>query len=164
MSTLKQHGELHRLVYRSRATNETLSRIGEVFPSIMATACSNNASLGVTGALLACSGWFLQALEGPRANVFGVYRNVCEDRRHYAVHIINDSPVPSRSFASWSMCGRRISATDEAILETLEGKGFDPERFDGPMAMRLLNAVRHIQGGPRSIGPLTAQKKSQHWL
>lgn len=56
---------LQRLLYVSRARDDTLQNMAAVFPQILSASQSINAKREITGCLLACNGWFMQILEGP---------------------------------------------------------------------------------------------------
>jgi hypothetical protein len=137
---------LHRLIYCSRATAECMSQMRTAFPQILRVSVRNNAEIEVTGALVACNGWFLQALEGPRIEVMKTYERIGADTRHRDIHLIRAEPIDHRRFASWNMCGRCLEPTDQAIVNTLERGGtFNPLLLTPAMALDLLSAVRDIQ-------------------
>lgn len=159
---------LHRLIYFSRATPQTLFDMGTVFPAILQAAVRKNAEVEISGALLECGGWFLQALEGPRINVTRVYERIGSDRRHQAIHLIKAEPVDERKFANWHMCGRCLSPTDKQIVELLEGRNaFSPHKLTPASALNLLGVVREIQIAaqqrPESIGQSNAAEGPDVW-
>jgi Sensors of blue-light using FAD len=141
---------LHRLIYFSRACEVGTESTGSILRAILEVAIPQNRRVGITGALLSCGGWFLQALEGPYQSVNETYGSICNDRRHEALRIIRASPVSARDFADWSMCGRELSATDSSIVSTLEiKKGFDATLLNEKSSLRLLSVVRDLQMGDR---------------
>lgn len=83
--------------------------------SIFLAAVPRNAGCGVSGALLACDKWFVQALEGDRPTDGEVYNLTSQDRRHRDARIIKAGPIERRSFEGWSMCGQTLSPTDDAL-------------------------------------------------
>jgi Sensors of blue-light using FAD len=116
-------------------------------PQILAVAQARNSAVGVTGALLVCNGWFVQALEGPMKAVLETYGRVMKDPRHEGLKVIEATPTRERHFSEWSMCGLQLSPVDREIVETLESGGtFDPSRFSGEKAIGLLRAVAQMQG------------------
>ena len=56
-------------------------------------------------------------------------------------------PASARAFGDWNMCARSLSDADDVLLDALEQRrAFSPDRLDGRGALRLLKAVRDIQG------------------
>ena len=138
--------QFHRLIYYSRATPEVIADLDTVFPVLLEAAVRRNSANQITGALLACNGWFLQILEGAYEKVLQTYDLIRNDRRHSAATVIKAGPVEERKFSNWSMCGQHLSPTDDAILEVLGSKrGFDPTQFNEATALNLLLAVAKIQ-------------------
>jgi hypothetical protein len=133
------------LIYCSRQAIAPVDLDHEV-GAIIAASIRNNRAAAVTGLLLIHAGWFVQALEGPAAAVEQTFQRIVDDHRHRESRVLVRAPAKHRSFASWNMCARRITPADDAIIATLSQRGnFDPSRFTGEAAMRLLLAVRDIQ-------------------
>ena len=137
---------LHRLIYASRQRLSPDEPLEETVDAIIRASIRNNRHVSVTGLLLAHDGWFMQALEGPRDAVMTTYGRILNDPRHAEPRLIVAAPAPSREFADWNMCARRMSPADDAILDALAQRdAFDPARLDERSALRLLKAVRGIQ-------------------
>lgn len=154
MSGISGRRTLHRLIYASRQDIPAADLDHEV-GAIIRVSVRNNRAVGVTGLLLVHEGWFIQALEGPAEAVMTTYGRIVDDPRHSEAKVLQAGPVEARAFAKWNMCARGISTVDDAITAALTLRdGFDPERFSGPAALRLLSAVGEIQGrsGVRAIG------------
>lgn len=93
---------LIELVYNSVAVPKAFPEVE--LQKILAGARKHNAELGITGVLLYHGGEFVQLLEGPRAAVEHVYRDVIlRDRRHAAVNLDWEQEITRRGFAEWSM-------------------------------------------------------------
>lgn len=145
MSTISSSRTLHRLIYMSRITIPPIDLQAEV-GEIIRTSIRRNREVAVTGLLLVHDGWFLQALEGPAEAVLTTYGRICDDPRHVDAKVLGAGPADARSFADWNMCARRVTAADDAILDTLEMRSkFEPQRLAPGSALRLLQAVRGIQ-------------------
>jgi hypothetical protein len=135
----------HRLLYYSRARSEVMASLDTEFPAILKVAVTRNTGDEITGALLACDGWFVQALEGEHVKVVQTFDRISRDKRHSDISLIKAEAVPDRLFAKWSMCGRRLSPTDDAILDVLEGrKAFDPKKLNPVNTLNLLLSVTKI--------------------
>lgn len=137
---------LHRLVYCSKARLDIVARMDTVLPEILSIAQKRNAAVNVTGALLCCDGWFLQALEGPMVNVLETYGRIVRDPRHLTATVIEATPTRERLFSQWSMCGVALSPVDKEIVNALESNGgFHQARTKPASALKLLGTVRKIQ-------------------
>ena len=100
-------------------------------------------------ALLACDGWFLQALEGRRIDVEHALRRIERDPNHQGIRRITAGPIEERRFSAWQMCASVLTPTDEAIIRMLAGSGkFDPSTLTPEAALRLLKAVARLQSQP----------------
>jgi hypothetical protein len=76
-----------------------------------------NESLGLTGLLLYSGGNVIQTLEGTSHAVYGVFDAIRADARHGDVRIVDRRYVDARSFATWSMGFRNVSAREVADLQ-----------------------------------------------
>jgi hypothetical protein len=140
---------LHGLVYVSRSRPETGVDMDVTVAGILAAAKPRNAACHVSGALLSCDGWYVQALEGPQARVLETFGRISRDRRHDAMRVLKTGPIAERQFPVWSMCGRRLSPTDDAILSVLENTAaFVPASLTHSKALALLRSVQDLQTSP----------------
>jgi Sensors of blue-light using FAD len=138
--------KLHRLIYCSKARLDVMGSIEAALPEILSVAQKRNSAVNVTGALLCCDGWFLQALEGPMVNVLETYGRVMRDPRHDGLTLVEATPTRERLFSQWSMCGLSLSPVDKQIVKTLESNdGFHQARIRPQSALKLLGTVRQIQ-------------------
>lgn len=137
---------LHRLIYASRQAFAVDMNPDEEIDAVIAASIRNNRAAAITGLLLVHDGWFLQALEGPAEAVMVTYQRILNDPRHAESRVIFAGPASGREFGDWHMCARRVSAADNAILDTLSQRQvFDPAKLTDRSALRLLKAVRGIQ-------------------
>ena len=83
---------LYALAYRSHSLVPT-ARADHELANILRVARVNNASRGVTGALLLYDGWFAQVLEGPEAAVRALFDRIAEDKRHNGVELLDQGPL-----------------------------------------------------------------------
>ena len=115
-------------------------------PAILKVAQERNAAADVTGALLACGGWFLQALEGPKISVLETYGRIVKDPRHQDHKVITETTSAERLFSGWSMCGIQLSPIDAHIVRTLQSSAvFNPAKLTAAGATNLLVTIRQIQ-------------------
>jgi hypothetical protein len=137
---------LHRLIYFSRQAFPERADIDHEVGLIIRASIANNRSLDVTGLLLVHQDWFVQVLEGGHEKVQTLYGKIAQDRRHAGATVIAAGAADGREFGDWNMCARRMSATDDAILDVLDHRGaFDPIRLNAYSALRLLRTVAQVQ-------------------
>ncbi|MDP1616173.1 BLUF domain-containing protein [Phenylobacterium sp.] len=140
-------GGLQRLIYASRQNLPDGAPLDEVVSDIIRASIRNNREQSITGLLLVHGGWFVQALEGPAAAVQERFERIAGDPRHADPKVLEIEPASGRAFGDWNMCARTLSDADEALLDELEQRqAFSPDRLDARSALRLLKAVRDIQG------------------
>ncbi len=120
--------DIYKLVYCSRNTiEETPEQTVAEIQSILACARSNNAKVGVTGALLFSADVFAQVLEGPAEAVERIFEKIQRDPRHSDVVILQSEHTEARDFPEWSMAfaGRPTehSAALTAVLDSRPKQG-----------------------------------------
>jgi hypothetical protein len=91
----------YRLIYRSHSKLAAKDEAG--LADILRVARTNNAALGVTGALMLYDDWFAQVLEGPQAVVEALYGKIKQDPRHDTIRLNEAGPAPKRLFGKWAM-------------------------------------------------------------
>ncbi len=70
---------------------------------ILSVAKRNNLRDNITGALICRADFYLQMLEGPRAQVTAAFHRILRDDRHLDVVLIGCGDAKARMFADWSM-------------------------------------------------------------
>lgn len=114
---------LHRIIYAS--TTGDIRK--EDLEAILAASQRNNPHLAVTGMLLFDNGFFLQLLEGSRANVSTTFLRLAGDPRHSNVQILMSGPIDARLFSGWSMHHVVAHGTGAEVLKRyLSGSLFNP--------------------------------------
>ena len=94
-----------RTIYRSRSL---ITPEGEGL--LLAQCRTNNADMGITGALLHHEGYFLQVLEGAEENVRALLTRIKRDPRHTDFVLLFAGTTPSRVFGEWSMGSATLDA------------------------------------------------------
>ncbi|MBU1345740.1 MAG: BLUF domain-containing protein [Alphaproteobacteria bacterium] len=118
---------LERLLYASTATGRTDSLLNVA--TILAESQRNNARDGLTGALAAHEGRFLQVIEGPPAVLDRLLRRLEGDPRHKTIVVIDRVPIAERRFGAWTMANARITPSLTAHLDALiTDPSVDPAR------------------------------------
>jgi len=95
---------LFSIAYFSRSNIPADSSVqAREMAQIVASAQKNNLLVGVTGVLLFSAGCFAQVLEGASEDVELVFERVRKDPRHRDITVIQEGPIPARSFGDWWM-------------------------------------------------------------
>lgn len=108
---------LERVVYESEATGRTDSLLN--MATILAESQRNNARDGLTGALAAHDGRFIQVLEGAGVDIDRLMRRLADDPRHREVTVLDRRPIDARTFGGWSMANARFRADQAEALEAV---------------------------------------------
>ena len=85
----------------------------DALEDILEQAQSNNASNGITGALVYVDGFFLQVLEGEKDSVLNLMQRISRDLRHESVTVLQEGEIPAAAFSDWTMA--YVSATAEQV-------------------------------------------------
>ena len=78
-----------------------------------------NRDHGLTGMLLYSGGNVIQVLEGPVAEVDGVFAAIERDPRHRDVTVLQRTGVAQRAFGDWAMGFRHLSEREVRDVMTL---------------------------------------------
>ena len=110
---------MHLIVYHSKsqiAVEAFEQELQKIF-----TACTRNNVLNeVTGVLLHEGGYFVQLLEGEKANLDDVMNRVTRDARHTDIVVVVDEPIDERQFPDWAMETFYLSNPEILQASTLE--------------------------------------------
>ena len=104
-------------MYASTATGRTDSLLNVA--TILAVSDRNNIRDGLTGALAAHGGGYLQVIEGQPEVLDGLLRRLESDPRHKDIRLIDRMPITQRRFSDWAMANARITPALADALETL---------------------------------------------
>lgn len=130
---------LTRLVYVSRVcAGFNVSDI----EGILAAAKEYNAKQCITGMLCFTPEYFLQCLEGGRANVNKLYQRILLDERHSDILLLDYQEIKERDFPEWSMGyipNNKI--TNEINLKYSGGRDFNPYEMRGESCTAMMKAL-----------------------
>lgn len=122
---------LVRLLYASRA-REGLDT--EELGAILRQSRSDNPRQGITGVLCMCPSGplFIQALEGGRDAVNGLYNRIVRDPRHRDVTLLRYHDIAERRFSGWSMGQVNMARLNPGlVLKYCETATLDPWKVPG---------------------------------
>ncbi len=130
---------LSRLFYASTATEKYSSaELGDILTSCR----KNNPALDITGMLFLGNNYFLQCLEGPRANINALYKQILADERHAKVEVLEFKEVFSRYFDEWAMKYVGSMKVINKILKETGLKEFNPYMVDNYTLNLMVEAFR----------------------
>ncbi len=110
--------KLYSLVYCSRATEHMSKR---ELVNIIRTAQARNRERGITGLLVYGGGMFLQVLEGPRAAVETLMRELyCDERHDGVVRLQSLEDMRQRLYPTWSMQHVETNQIREILTDSLQ--------------------------------------------
>lgn len=135
--------QVHRLVYISRnAMPGTNDEVVEGIHQILKSSRSNNARVGVTGALLFNSGCFAQVLEGSSSAVSETFERIQWDERHSDVLVLDYSPVTARAFPDWSMSFVGMAQSGQQLFgDVSAASGFNPAHLEVDQILSTLHRL-----------------------
>jgi hypothetical protein len=137
--------KLYSLAYFSRNTMVgTRQQLRAGIEQILASSRRNNASYGVTGALLFGDGCFAQVLEGRREDVETLFEAILHDPRHRDVTVMDMHPVEQRSFGQWAMAFGGVDGLSYDPGIRCAGTGSPDEVLATPAGRQLLAALREV--------------------
>jgi hypothetical protein len=148
-------GALVQLIYRSVSVHGVSSALQ--MSDILAQARPRNAQLGITGALTAINGDFLQVIEGPRASIDTLLVSLQRDARHTDIRVLEDRPITARAFGGWDMVSPKLIGLDIAQLALL--LSVDAQDIDQYIPF-LLEAIRRQQQAVTELATPVPAKSS----
>jgi len=140
--------DLYQIIYASAATRPIEE---DELVGMLKRTREKNKRLGITGMLLHCDGSFIQAIEGPKAQVMDLINVIRKDLRHNRMAVLFEGPIKTRSFSQWSMGFNRPSQEELAGIEGYTPYlevGDDPQAIKNysSVAIKLLAAFRELSG------------------
>ena len=108
--------DVRYLVYTSRLVDPAGPA---AVPSIIRNARLNNATTGITGALMFDGERFCQYIEGLPHQIGRTYAAIERDRRHDSLALLASGESSSRRFARWSMA--YVYAVTPELIESIAG-------------------------------------------
>lgn len=130
---------LTRLVYYSQRNPSLSLNVKE----LLEVCQRNNSAVNVTGILHYNGSYFLQVLEGGRAEVSAIYHRIAADPRHINIILMSCSDVRERIFPTWSM-GLHEGMGDETrqiFLRYFPSNNINPEALSVDSLLDFLQDV-----------------------
>ena len=130
------------LLYVSRSRPDLIRSPGEV-DRLVDFARAQNPRYGITGAIIFTEVHFAQVIEGARAAIDDLMRNIAADERHRDVAIVEIVTVPERRFAQWAMAYSGPSFYVDRHVKPLLSKGGEPAERK-ILATKLINLLQEF--------------------
>ncbi len=127
---------LIRLIYLSRPVGP---QTAELTDSILRKAHAWNTQNDITGMLCEGQGVYLQALEGERNKVTGLYARIHADPRHKDLELLHCESITERRYRGWSMA--RVSLSDVDPQTKIVWPEFDPYSASGALVMARIDEL-----------------------
>jgi len=127
---------LIRLIYLSKAVDPQSRSLTD---SILRKAHAWNTQNDITGVLCEGQGVFLQALEGERGTVTGLYARIFADPRHKDLQLIHCEGITQRRYGEWSMA--RVNLSDVDPQTKIVWPEFDPYSASGGVVMARIDQL-----------------------
>lgn len=99
----QSNSDAHILVSMTYASRANPDVSAKDFNEILQQAQVNNAANGITGMLIFNKNYFLQTIEGPRAQINRLLYALVADQRHHDLQVIETHELAHREWAKWSM-------------------------------------------------------------
>ena len=132
------------MTYASRANPDVSAKD---FNEILQQAQENNAANGITGMLTFNKDYFLQTIEGPRAQINRLLHSLISDQRHYDLQLIETRELNHREWAEWSMNYASPTEANAAVyLKYSTTVNFNPYLLNAESARDLMHDLSLQRG------------------
>lgn len=130
---------LMSMTYASRANPDVSAKD---FNEILQQAQANNAANGITGMLTFNKDYFLQTVEGPRAQINRLLYSLIADQRHHDLQVIETRELKHREWSKWSMNYASPTEANAAIyLKYSTTIDFNPYLLSAESARDLMSEL-----------------------
>lgn len=130
------------MTYASRANSDVSAND---FNEILQQAQRNNAANGITGMLIFNKDYFLQTIEGPRAQINRLLYSLIADQRHHDLQLIETRELKHRLWAKWSMNYASPTEENAAIyLKYSTTVSFNPYLLNAESANDLMRELSEV--------------------
>lgn len=130
------------MTYASRANSDVSA---EDFNEILKQAQENNAANGITGMLTFNKDYFLQTIEGPRAQINRLLYGLIADQRHYDLQLLETREIKHREWAKWSMNYASPTEQNAAVyLKYSTTVNFNPYLLNAESANNLMRELSSL--------------------
>lgn len=130
------------MTYASRANPDVSAKD---FNEILQQAQQNNAVNGITGMLTFNKDYFLQTIEGPRAQINRLLYSLIADQRHHDLQLIETRELKHREWSQWSMNYASPTEANAAVyLKYSTTVNFNPYLLSAESAHDLMRELSDL--------------------
>lgn len=141
------NSDAHILVSMTYASRSNPNVSAKDFNEILQQAKENNTANGITGMLTFNKDYFLQTIEGPRAQINRLLYSLIADQRHYDVQLIETRELKQREWSKWSMNYASPTEANAAIyLKYSTTVDFNPYLLNADSARELMSELSTQRG------------------
>lgn len=108
--------------------------------AILTMSARNNQERGLTGALVYDGTYFMQYLEGERAEIEALYAHIKKDPRHHDITTVICEPIVARRFEVWTL-SNISGAFYLHVLPIVKTLPFDPYKATPEQLLRLISEI-----------------------
>ena len=117
------------LVAKTYLSQSKLDWTDDAIDQLLERSKQNNATRGITGAMIYANGYFMQLIEGPQIAIDELYSAIEADPRHEVLSLLHNQEIKDRHFSDWAMEYRDSDDLGERALMTIHAAKQDNERF-----------------------------------
>lgn len=141
----QNHSDAHILVSMTYASRANPDVSAKDFNEILQQAKENNAANGITGMLTFNKDYFLQIIEGPRAQINRLLYSLIADQRHHDLQLIDTREIKHRQWAEWSMNYASPTEANAAVyLKHSTTVNFNPYLLNAEAATNLMRELSSL--------------------
>lgn len=141
----KNNTDAHILVSMTYASRANPDVSAKDFNEILKQAKENNVSNGITGMLTFNKDYFLQTIEGPRAQINRLLYSLIADQRHHDLQLIETRELKHREWAEWSMNYASPTEANAAVyLKYSTTVNFNPYLLGAEAANNLMRELSNL--------------------
>lgn len=134
--------DAHILVSMTYASRANPNVSAKDFNEILKQAQKNNAANGITGMLIFNKDYFLQTIEGPRAQINRLLYSLIADQRHHDLQLLETRELKHREWSKWSMNYASPTETNAAVyLKYSTTVNFNPYLLSSEAAANLMREL-----------------------
>ncbi|MBP2279849.1 hypothetical protein H4W00_000662 [Psychrobacter sp. PL19] len=134
--------DAHTLVNMTYVSRANLDLSPKALGEILQQAQKNNTANGITGMLVFNNNYFLQTIEGPRAQINRLLYALILDQRHHDLQLLETRELKHREWSKWSMNQASLNEQNAAVyLKYSTTADFNPYLMSAESARGLMTEL-----------------------
>lgn len=150
---------LYSYSYISQAA-EVIGGVRDTFSAqIIKSSRRNNAAVGISGILVHVDNYFIQVLEGSRAQINPTLHRIMNDTRHSNMQIVSARPITRRGFGDSDMMLFDICANENPLFRSYKvGTSFNPYEMPSDGIADMIDRIVEVGVKARTGRASTSRK------